>query len=93
MGAHQLLETKNYQQGRLSFTLTQDKIIVRTSHQTFFLLPKQSYYYKRLNTIRAMIMIGEIRDLNELAAFCKNSIEWRVTSLPIDVLIYTGSKP
>lgn len=85
---HQL-ETKTYDQGKLVFHLTPRYIIVCTSLQTFFLLPRQSYWYKRLNLVRAMIEVGEIRDLNDLAYFCGDGIEWRATSLPIALLVYS----
>ena len=72
----------------MTFTLSEKYIVVRTSHQTFFLLPRQSYYYKRLIRVRAMIECGEITDLNRLAEFCGDGVEWRVTALPVDALIY-----
>jgi hypothetical protein len=92
MGEHHLQNKQTYSQGSLTFTLSPSHIIVRTSLQTFFLLPKQSYWQRRLNVVRAMIQLGEIRDLSDLAAFCGPGIEWRVTALSVDQLIYNRGK-
>jgi hypothetical protein len=89
MGHQVKINTQVYEQGYLTFTLSPSKVIVRTSHQTFFLLPKATCWNRRLNLVRAMIMLGEIRDLNDLAAFCGSGIEWRYTGVSIDDLIYT----
>lgn len=91
MGALLDIKTKSYEQGRLTFTLSPKYIVVRTSYQTFFLLPRQSYWHNRLNRVRAMIECGEIQDLNRLAEFCGAGIELRATSLSVDALIYTRS--
>lgn len=80
--------TQIYTQGRLTFIIGQRHIIVRTSLQTFFLLPRQSYWHNRINRVRAMIELGEIRDLNDLATWCGEGIEWRVTGIPFDTLVY-----
>lgn len=68
-------------QGGLTFILTPNRITVRTSlPQTFFLEPKAHYWKRRLNMIRIMIELGEIRNLNELAGWCGHGIEWVSTS-------------
>lgn len=85
-------EHHTYKHGSVAFTLTREKIIIRTSLQTFFLLPRQSYWVRRLNTVRAMIELGEISDLNDLAAFCGTGIEWRATALTPEKLLYYESK-
>lgn len=73
-------ETKIYQQGRLTFILTPTKITVKTPLQSFYLAPKTHYYNRRLKLIENMIMLGEIRDLNELASFCANgNVIWVAT--------------
>lgn len=38
-----------------------------------------------------MIELGEIRDLNDLASFCGDGIEWRLTSVSVeDLVAYEG---
>jgi hypothetical protein len=70
-------QIETYHQGRLTFILTPDKIAIRTSlNQTFFLNPKAHYWKRRIATIRIMVQLGEIRDLNELAVWCGHGIEW-----------------
>lgn len=65
-------ETKIYEQGRLTFIISPTRITVKTPLQSFYLVPKTHYYSRRLKLIESMIMLGEIRDLNELASFCAN---------------------
>lgn len=70
-----------YKQGRLTFILSPQRIIVQTSlPQTFFLEPTEHYWTRRIKLINAMIQLGEIRDLNELATWCGRGVTW----VPID---------
>lgn len=89
MGAATLpAEVRTYRQGYLTFTLSPQRTIIRTSLQTFFLLPRESYWYRKLLFVRTMIELGEIRDLNDLAAFCGTGIEWRATGATVEQLLY-----
>ena len=68
---------KIYKQNRLTFIITPNKTLVKTPLQMFFLEPKTHYFNRRLNLIRTMIELGEVRDLNELSSFCAgNSVMW-----------------
>lgn len=68
---------KVYQQGALTFIVAPKKTIVRTTlGQEFLLSPKLHYFNRRINLIRVMIALNEIRNLNELATWCKPGIEW-----------------
>jgi len=70
-----------YHQGTLTFILTPEKVIIMTSlPQTFYLEPKQHYWVRRLNLIRRMIEIDEIRNLEELSEWCSRGIAWIPTS-------------
>lgn len=70
-------EVKIYRQKNLIFELGESEITVKTSHVQFYLIPKSHYWKRRLNLIRTMIQLGEIRSLNELAEYCaRGSIEW-----------------
>jgi hypothetical protein len=42
--------------------------------------------------VRAMIVLGEIASLNDLAAFCGPYVEWRATSATVDALVYNEVK-
>lgn len=79
---------KVYEQDKLTFYLSPRRTVIRTSLQTFFLVPRQSYWHNRIRLIRTMIVLGEIRDLNELATFCGSAVEWRMTAVPIEHLVY-----
>lgn len=80
-------EIKIYHQGSLTFTITTERIIVKTLlGQQFYLQPKVHYWNRRLKLIRTMIELDEIRDLNELASWCASgNIEWVPTSKEYDV--------
>lgn len=72
---------KIYANGRMTFILTDTKTIVRTSlPQTFVLIPKAHYFNRRLNMIRTMIAIDEIRSFDELARWCRPGIDWVTTN-------------
>lgn len=89
MGASSIPDVKTYKQGGLTFTLAPKRVIVQTPMQTFYLVPRASYWHRKIHLVRAMIQLGEIRDLNELAAFCGDCVEWRSTSLSVEQLVYT----
>ena len=88
MGASSILEIKTYKQGNVTFTLAPKRVIVQTPLQTFYLTPKASYWHQKVNLVRVMIQIGEIRNLSELASFCGDKVQWRATSLSLEQLIY-----
>lgn len=70
-----------FKQNKLTFVLTPSKVIVRTNLQDFYLDPRNKHWNRRLQLIRSMIMLREIRDLNELASFCASgNILWVPTS-------------
>lgn len=70
-----------YTQGKLTFILIGDKVIIKTSlGQQFYLLPKAHYWQRRLTLIRYMVSLGEVRSLNELASYTNPGITWEVTS-------------
>ena len=74
---YSVMEQTRKTQGRLTFVLTPERVLVRTTlPQTFCLQPKAHYWKKRLSMIRVMIELNEIRDLNELAEWCGVGIEW-----------------
>ena len=86
------MNTKTYGEGGLRFTITPSRIYVQTSFQTFFLLPRASYWHRRVSLVRAMIELGEVKDLNDLASFCGNYVEWRATTVSLDDLIYNEGR-
>lgn len=70
-----------YRQKKLTFILLPDRILVKTPLQIFTLEPKTRYWKRRVANIRAMIMLGEIRNLDELSNFCAHgNVEWITTS-------------
>ena len=74
-------KTETYKQGRLTFLITEDRILVQTSlPQTFYLEPTMHYWQRRYNLIRTMISLGEIRSLQELAEWCGVGIAWISTN-------------
>lgn len=79
-------EPQIYTQDRLTFIVFPSKVIVATGLQQFYLSPKAHYFNRRLNLIKAMIALQEIRDLNELATFCAPGIDWVHTSTHYDLL-------
>lgn len=74
-----------YTTDKLIFIVTPEKVIVRTNLQQFYLLPKAHYFNRRLNLIRNLIIINEIRDLNELASYTGRGIDWVTTSIKYDL--------
>lgn len=75
-----------FEQGNLTFILTPTKITVQTPLQMFYLEPRTHYWKRRMNLIRAMIELQEIRDLNELASFCGHgNVEWIATNVPLAI--------
>lgn len=74
-----------YTTDKLIFIVTPEKVIVRTNLQQFYLLPKAHYFNRRLNMIRNLIIINEIRDLNELASYTGRGIDWVTTSIKYDL--------
>lgn len=78
---------KIYPQQHMTFVLTPTKIYFLTTHgQQFYLQPKIHYFNKRMDKIRTLIELGEIRDFNELASFCAGGqIAWVTTSKKIMV--------
>jgi hypothetical protein len=84
-----------YKQGDLTFILFPTKTVVATPLQRFYLYPRATYWNRRHNLIRFLISTGDIRDLNDLAAWCDHHdketgefkgqvIEWRATALPVE---------
>ena len=57
---------------RVTFALVDERIIVYTNLQTFALVGNN----KRMGTVRALIRLGRINNLSDLAEFCKESVEW-----------------
>lgn len=83
-------ETRVYKVGKLNFIFYNKDIIIKTSlGQTFFLEPTgywtPAYNRGRLALIKSMIVIGEIRDLNELAGYTRPGLKWAGTSLCYDI--------
>lgn len=79
------IDTKIYQNSKLTFILTPTQTMVRTSLQTFYLVPAECYWVRRLKLIRRMIEVNEIRDLNELAGYCGGHIRWTGTGVGYDI--------
>lgn len=74
-----------YTTDKLVFIVCPDKVVVRTRMQQFYLLPKAHYFNRRLNLIRNLIILNEIRDLNELASYTGRGIDWVTTSVKYDL--------
>lgn len=73
--------TTSYPQKSITFIITEDRVVIRTSlGQTFYLSPKQHYWTRRVNLIRTMITLNEIRNLDELSSWCGHGVEWITTS-------------
>lgn len=77
-------QTKIYEQGRLTFEVRPKIVIVRTPLQAFYLVPRQYRWHKKIKLMRSMIELGKMEDLNQLAGFCGDKIEWRATSIKMD---------
>ncbi len=78
-------ETKTYYQKNITFILEPQKIIVRTNLQSFYLEPVAHYWNRRINLIRRMVEIGEVRSLNELAEWGGPGVMWTTTHYyPVD---------
>jgi hypothetical protein len=77
---------KVYKQEKLSFVIIGDKIIVYTNLQAFYLQPKAHYWRRRMYLIEAMIELGEVRNLSELASWTNPGIDWVSTSVKVDNL-------
>ena len=78
--------SKVYKYGYLTFILYNKDIIIKTSlNQTFYLLPNGywtvSFARNRLDLIRNLIKVGEIRDFNELAGYTRPGIKWVCTNI------------
>lgn len=69
-------DIKVFQQGRITYIILPHKVVVKTPHQAFFLDTTANYWWRRLQTIKLMIELGEIRTLNELAEWCTPGIRW-----------------
>lgn len=74
-----------YTTDKLIFIVSPEKVVVRTNLQQFYLLPKAHYFNRRLNLIRNLIVLNEIRDLNELASYTGRGIDWVTTSIKYDL--------
>lgn len=75
-----MVDIQIYNQGSLQFILTPEKIIIITPlKQQFYLEPKMPYWKRRLKLIRTMIILNEVRSLNELASFTNPGINWVTT--------------
>lgn len=75
------MQAEIYTQNYLTFIITPERIVVKTPLQSFRLLPKTHYFNRRMKTIALMISLNEIRNLDELAAWCASgNIEWVPTS-------------
>jgi len=84
--------TKIYRQGKLLFALMPENILVKTTlNQSFFLMPRNHYSNARLNTIRRVIELGEIKDLNELASWTRPNIIWTSTVVQYDITNCTNA--
>lgn len=77
-------ESKVYKNKKLMFILTPTQILVKTSAQMFFLCPESHYWTRKLEMIRHLIEINEIRDLNELAGLTRPNIIWTSTCVKYD---------
>lgn len=78
---------KIYYQGNLTFIITPSKIIIQTPLQMFYLEPRTHYWKRRIDLIKAMIELQEIRNLNELSSFCAGgNVEW-VSTLKQPMLV------
>jgi hypothetical protein len=73
-------DLKIYKNNNLTFILDDEKIVVKTPLQTFFLTPNAHYWNKRMNLIRLMIKLNEIHNLSELATWCNGRVSWTVTN-------------
>lgn len=60
----------------IRFVAKNDKLIIETHVQAFFLQPSENYWRKRLSIIRSLIEIGEIQDLDDLSRYCGTVIKW-----------------
>lgn len=71
-------------QGRnVQFIILNEKIIVCTNLQAFILEPSDYFWNKRLETIKVLIRMGQIDDLDSLASSCKTYIQWIPTRIPV----------
>lgn len=68
-------ERRIIQQRNLTFILD-DRIIVSTGMQSFYLEPIDHRWRKKLNIIRSKIESGEVKTIVDLASVCGGNIRW-----------------
>lgn len=79
-------------QGRnVRFIISDNRIIVSTTLQAFILQPSDHCWNKRLDTIRMLMVLGQINDINDVAEACvdhskgaaRRVIQWIPTQVPV----------
>ena len=63
-----------YRYPAITFYITDDSVGFNTHLQSFYLRPVEPYYHKRLKTIRMLIRIGVIKDINGLCHYTQDKI-------------------
>jgi len=63
--ANEVYKTEN-----ITFLLVDDKILVKTYHQTFIVRYDHYNYRKQLNTLRDLIRSGDIERMDDLLSYC-----------------------
>jgi hypothetical protein len=81
-----MLEVEIYRCGSITFILYPSKTYVTTKLQTLILIPKESYYYKRLEMIRYMIRIGKVKSISDVCYFSDNKVQLVQTGACVKVL-------
>ena len=71
-----------YHINNITFIATPETVFVKTKLQMFYLEPQTSYWNRRVQFIKTMIAIDEIRSLNELASFCAGGKVMWVSTRP-----------
>ena len=81
-------KTQVFKCNNLTFVLYGKEIIIKTPLQAFYLYSneywKAGFTNKRMQLIKLMIQIGEIRNLNDLASYTRPGITWTATSINYD---------
>lgn len=60
-----------------------DRITIENYNQRIYLSPKEHYWKKHLNFVRALIEMGEIQNYDDLVKYCRGKVD----------LIYTNDQP
>jgi len=81
-------QTQVFKCNNLTFILYDKEIIIKTPLQAFYLCSNDywtsSFTRNRMQLIRMMLQIGEIKDLNELAGYTRPGIDWASTCILYD---------